>query len=702
MVRKKQVPGVRFWALMFLLATGAWHPTAALAQSVNTPIANLNNVRHASAFPGATADVKISNCIADLPAGGGTCDARGLTGAQTASAAVVITKPLHLILGAMTLTGPPAGNLFQANGVSGIDIEGSRELTFLNQNAKGGAQLLAFKNVTHLTVQNLNMVGSESARTSTLDTAVYITSANGARSAIGDNKNVTIDHVHFKNWGGFGTYIWFTQNFWFEANECDATGGCLQAYNNADVHVNGNTVDGQISGSAFASLIAINSVGCGGIVGGVCQGGVGSTPTYHNQRVEIHGNTISNGTYGQSILLHDCSSCSVIGNRVRNARSSIVLGPAPNFNQVIENVDITGNIIQGSITGTVTSAVGNAGITVSGDNTAHAIWAASTNYAAPTNNTCVNAGGSGRITCVVPTTASTLVHQQFLFQVQSCTGSCTSGSTEPAWPAGLGQTVGDNQVAWVNIGRFKATNVAVMENTIEHTGYIEAVAHVGACIQVNGASDGLLIIGNVCSDASGAGIFMMFTNSHLKVEGNTITHLVLNPWLRNQAHGIYFMDAATTIIDGEIKNNFLDDATTAIFARITRGNMAKTLISQNHYGPNLTSHPLDLAGTASLGPTTIQALNVPAGSNPAPVTVVGPTSAIAAHSCATTITTGFQGALNSSKIVATPNADPAVAGYGKLIVIWYPTADNVNLEVCNPTAGSVTPTALTFNVSVVN
>ncbi|PYV15815.1 MAG: hypothetical protein DMG21_13790, partial [Acidobacteria bacterium] len=56
------------------------------AQSVNFPVANLNNVRYASAFPGATAGVKIANCIADLPASGGVCDARGLEGAQTIAA----------------------------------------------------------------------------------------------------------------------------------------------------------------------------------------------------------------------------------------------------------------------------------------------------------------------------------------------------------------------------------------------------------------------------------------------------------------------------------------------------------------------------------------------------------------------------------------------------------------------------------------
>jgi hypothetical protein len=36
-----------------------------------------------------------------------------------------------------------------------------------------------------------------------------------------------------------------------------------------------------------------------------------------------------------------------------------------------------------------------------------------------------------------------------------------------------------------------------------------------------------------------------------------------------------------------------------------------------------------------------------------------------------------------------------------LTVYWFPTAGNINLEVCNPSAASVTPTALSFNVRVV-
>jgi hypothetical protein len=59
-----------------------------------------------------------------------------------------------------------------------------------------------------------------------------------------------------------------------------------------------------------------------------------------------------------------------------------------------------------------------------------------------------------------------------------------------------------------------------------------------------------------------------------------------------------------------------------------------------------------------------------------------------------TLTTGF-------------NGDPtAVTGYipstsGMLSIIAYPTANNVNFKVCNNTASSITPGAITLNWRVV-
>ncbi len=55
-------------------------------------------------FSGATLGAKINTAVAALPAAGGVIDCRSQSGAQTISAAVVLSKPIQLLLGATTIT----------------------------------------------------------------------------------------------------------------------------------------------------------------------------------------------------------------------------------------------------------------------------------------------------------------------------------------------------------------------------------------------------------------------------------------------------------------------------------------------------------------------------------------------------------------------------------------------------------------------
>jgi hypothetical protein len=63
-----------------------------------------NNVVYADGQAGADASAKISACIAALPSTGGTCDARGLEGAQTLSSDFLsgVTKPARILFGDAT------------------------------------------------------------------------------------------------------------------------------------------------------------------------------------------------------------------------------------------------------------------------------------------------------------------------------------------------------------------------------------------------------------------------------------------------------------------------------------------------------------------------------------------------------------------------------------------------------------------------
>jgi hypothetical protein len=83
------------------------------------------------------------------------------------------------------------------------------------------------------------------------------------------------------------------------------------------------------------------------------------------------------------------------------------------------------------------------------------------------------------------------------------------------------------------------------------------------------------------------------------------------------------------------------------------------------------------------------------------------TGAISSGACASPISVGATGVLTTDTILANFNGDPtAVTGYipstsGMLTIIAYPSAGTVNFKVCNNTASSITPGAITLNYRVV-
>lgn len=83
------------------------------------------------------------------------------------------------------------------------------------------------------------------------------------------------------------------------------------------------------------------------------------------------------------------------------------------------------------------------------------------------------------------------------------------------------------------------------------------------------------------------------------------------------------------------------------------------------------------------------------------------TGAINSGTCASAVTAAASGTATTDVVDWSFNADTsAVTGYGPatsppLYILAYPTANNVNFKVCNPTTGSVTPGAATVNWQVV-
>lgn len=109
------------------------------------------------------------------------------------------------------------------------------------------------------------------------------------------------------------------------------------------------------------------------------------------------------------------------------------------------------------------------------------------------------------------------------------------------------------------------------------------------------------------------------------------------------------------------------------------------------------------------GPTTsIKTFTLPNASATLSYTVASGTSAlgtsaISSGACATAVTTTATGTATTDVISWGFNGDPtAVTGYvasanGMLTIIAYPSANNVNFKICNNTASSITPGAITLN-----
>jgi hypothetical protein len=118
--------------------------------SANGPaIELLNNIRSVSLAPFQDAGLAITNCKNNLPPTGGTCDARGLEGAQTAAATILLDKPgLRLLLGAATLSlaGSPGiaitAERTTIEGLTGTYVQTYKSTTVLNYLGTGRAMIV--------------------------------------------------------------------------------------------------------------------------------------------------------------------------------------------------------------------------------------------------------------------------------------------------------------------------------------------------------------------------------------------------------------------------------------------------------------------------------------------------------------------------------------------------------------------------------
>lgn len=223
-------------------------------------------------------------------------------------------------------------------------------------------------------------------------------------------------------------------------------------------------------------------------------------------------------------------------------------------------------------------------------------------------------------------------------------------------------------------------------------------------LQFNNATSGAVsltvptgALGTVTATLPAANTFVPISSQVLTFAGPTA------------ARTITFPDAAITVARTDAANTFTGTQTIgALVATTVNGNTVTTGTGTLTLGAGKTatvSNTLTFTGTDSssvaFGAGGTVSYKVASGTS-----ALG-TSAISSATCATVVTTTATGTATTDVINWGFNGDPTgVTGYaasasGMLTIIAYPSANNVNFKVCNNTAGSITPGAITLNWIVV-
>ncbi len=196
----------------------------------------VNSIRFADRFPGATAGEKIAAALADLPATGGTVDARGFTGEQEISVPLLVgapwSKPTTLLLGPALFTVSAPIQLFMNSSIigapTGMTVGGiDRTNTMLL--AADNAQLAAILQLgdggdghaTFAVLQDLVVDGNRSKAG---------TAAGGGNIVVNRSGRIDVTRVTTQNGAGHGMAMLSDPGVW---QSCCAKIAKLMALTNA-------------------------------------------------------------------------------------------------------------------------------------------------------------------------------------------------------------------------------------------------------------------------------------------------------------------------------------------------------------------------------------------------------------------------------------------------------------------------------------
>lgn len=242
---------------------------------------------------------------------------------------------------------------------------------------------------------------------------------------------------------------------------------------------------------------------------------------------------------------------------------------------------------------------------------------------------------------------------------------------------------------------------------VANVGALPATCTVGEVAFVSNATAGAAIYecsaSNTWTQQFSAILATTCTNQVLTAiattGGGTCTTLVLaSAYFANQGttttllHGNAAGNLSwTQIVNADITNTTID-LTTKVTGVLPTANIAVALANQTSLRGNSMAAA---AGDATIAQTIAHGAKALA------------TGAISSATCTAAQTDTATGTATTDVINVTFNGDPtAVTGYvplttGMLTIIVYPTVNTFNAKVCNNTAGSITPGAITLNWTVV-
>lgn len=212
--------------------------------------------------------------------------------------------------------------------------------------------------------------------------------------------------------------------------------------------------------------------------------------TQHNARVNIEDNIVTDTTFAQAVLLHDCTSCHVALNHILNTLQGIYIAPVGGGTQVVQHVKASENTV---VIESTVQHLGNSQYCVafSGDGAGNVLLS-------PTvvGNTCVGANAANQEANVGA------------IMLQGATDGATVGTNR------IYTTFGEGII--VN-GTTANTNLQIHGN---NTSPVTAVGGTANCIHVASANNTGDITKNACNNATNGVRLDGFSMTGLTVTDN--------------------------------------------------------------------------------------------------------------------------------------------------------------------------------------